>query len=68
MDLGCADGIREGGSSVRNRATLAKGFLVMLMTTMASTCVVVEEGPEDPGDNMDAMEDQEEEVLDESER
>jgi hypothetical protein len=55
------------------RAAQSIGLLVLALITMGSgTCVVVEEGPpgvyEEPGVNEERMEDQELEVMEESNR
>ncbi|MBW1886533.1 MAG: hypothetical protein JRJ58_23610 [Deltaproteobacteria bacterium] len=44
----------------RNRIALLMSLLGIASGTLGGTCVVIEEGP--PGDNMEEMEEQEEEV------
>ena len=60
-------------SRITRRAALSTFLLLLGFVTLGSgTCAMVEEGPpgdrDDPGVNEDEMEDQEDEVIDESDR
>jgi hypothetical protein len=58
-------------SKKSHRASVFIGLLALASVTLGSgTCVVVEEGPYgmEPGENEEMMEEQEEEVMDESNR
>jgi len=54
------------------RIMMLIGLLGIASGTIASTCVIIEEGPDDmyeePGNNYEAMEEQEYEIEEESDR